>query len=100
MVHSSEGAHVFFKRMIRDGVKVRVVGASGWDCKYLQMLKVEVLFTVVQVKLGCECVTCGGSRGSNMCREWNGWMGSGALVVLAWAHACRNCDVPMPSQRQ
>lgn len=101
MVHFSEGAHVFFNLRIRDGVKVRVVGASGWDCKYLQMLKlVEVFSTVVRVKPGCECVTRGGSRGSNMCREWNGWTRREALVLFAWAHACRNCDVPMPSQRQ
>lgn len=47
-------------------MKVKVTGASGWDCKYLQMSKVEFLSTVVvRVKPGCECVTRGGVRGSN-----------------------------------
>lgn len=75
MVHFSEGAHVFFRRKIRDGVKVKVVGISGWDCRYLQMSKVEFLSTVLRVKPGCKCVTRGGFRGSNTWREWNGRIG-------------------------
>jgi len=101
VVHFSEGAQVFFKRRRWDWLKVKVAGANGWDCKYLEMSKVELLSTVVvRVKPGCECVTRGGFRGSNTWREWNGRVGRWAWLVVAWAHACRNCDVPMPSQRQ
>lgn len=76
-MHFSEGKHVFFRRRIRDGVKVKEAGVSGWDCKYLQMSKVENFSTVLaaRVKPGCECVTRGVCRGSNTWREWNGRIG-------------------------
>lgn len=40
-------------------------------------------------------------RGFNTWREWNGLIGKSTVgLVVRWAHARKNCDVPMPSHRQ
>lgn len=51
-------------------------GVRGWDCKNLKMLRGSWGFGsfvgAILVNPGWEKVTCGGLRGCNTWREWNG----------------------------
>lgn len=56
VVHFSEGVHCFLRLRMREGVKVKDTGTSGWDCKYWLRLKFSLLGAVL-VNPGCVKVT-------------------------------------------
>ena len=78
---------------------------SGWDWRKLNTLGPAAgsfVGGVFLVNPGWGKVTCGGWRGSNTWREWNGGIGKFGDDEdwWMWAQACRNCDEPIPSQMQ
>lgn len=92
-VHFSRGAKRCFRRRIREGLKVKDTGTSGCDCRCRLRSSWHCGLLVVVWFVNTETleVICGGHRGFNSSREWNG-ESSGSTVGLAvmWAHAWRN----------
>lgn len=102
VVHLSDGTHCLLRWRIWEAVKVKDVGTSGWDWRNLTMSIVLLLsLGLVLVYPGWVKLVFGGFRGFNTWRLCNGVIGRSRFgLAVIWAHACKNCDVPIPSHRQ